>query len=148
MKKTITFLTKGNAILSLILTGFFLLMGLHSSTAQESAQGTLNPYTHIGAKLDVTAYPLGTFERDHAMDVLQQILTGLKPLLSNGGGTLTQRLRYNFCNKVLADISDNYIATEISLLTSLSALTAENSSTEIQQAQLRSLYGEIVNQLQ
>ncbi|HLF64336.1 MAG TPA: hypothetical protein VI603_11315 [Saprospiraceae bacterium] len=148
MKKTISFFTKGKAHCFVLLTGVFFLLSVNNAVAQESAQGTLNPYTHIGAKLDVTAYPLGTFERDHAMDVLQQILTGLKPLLSNGGGTLTQRLRYNFCNKVLADISDNYIATEISLLTSLSALTAENSSTEIQQAQLRSLYGEIVNQLQ
>ena len=147
MKKTVTFLAKGNAR-GMLFAGALFLFGFSHTSAQQSAQGTLNPYAHIGAKLDVTAYPLGTFERDHAMDVLQQILNGLKPLLSNGGGTLTQRLRYNFCNKVLADISDNYIATEISLLTSLSALTAENSSTEIQQAQLRSLYSEIVNQLQ
>lgn len=139
MKKTIYFA---------LLAGVFFLLSINNATAQQSAQGTLNPYTHIATKLDVTAYPLGTFERDHAMDVLQQILTGLKPLLGNGGGSLTQKLKYNFCNKVLADINNQYIATEISLLTSLSGLMSENNSTQIQQSQLRNLYNEIVNQLQ
>ena len=147
MKKTISFFSKGKALGFVALTGIMFLLSVNNSTAQQTAQGTLNPYTHIAAKLDVTAYPLGTFERTHSMDVLEQILAGLKPLLSNGGGSQSQRLKYDYVNRVLADISTQYISVELSLLTSLSALTGQTSATGIQNAQLRDLYNEIVNQL-
>ena len=146
MKKTISFLRKGKAVCFILLTGVVFLLAASETNAQTNAQGMLNPYTHIANKLNVTAYPLGTFDRTHSMDVLQQILIGMKQIMSNGGNQ-SQRLKYNYLNRLLADINNNYIAVEISLLTSLSALTAENSSTEIQNAQLRNLYNEIVNQL-
>lgn len=146
MKKTISFFTKGKALCFVLLTGMFLVLSSTEAAAQQSAQGNLNPYTHIATKLDVTAYPLGTFERGHTMQVLEQMLAGMKQIFSNGGGTLSQRLKYNYLNKIMSDVNE-YVAVEITLLTSLSELTAENSSTEIQNAQLRSLYAEIVNQL-
>ena len=146
MKKTVHFLL-GNAYRSILLSAFFFFAGAATTSAQQSAQGTLNPYTHIATKLDVTAYALGTFERTHTIDVLEQILAGLKPLLSNGGGSESQRLKYDYVNRVIADVSSQYVAVEIALLTSLSALTAHTSSTDIQPSELRALYTEVVNQI-
>jgi hypothetical protein len=146
MKKTFSILSQGKALCFALLTGMMFLLGTEAN-AQENAQGSVNPYTHIATKLDVTAYPLGTFERTHTLEVLEQILQGLKPLLGNGGGSQLQKLKYDYCNRLVEDIKSKYVAVEISLLTSLSALTSVNSSTGIQHSQLRSLYAEVVNQI-
>lgn len=145
MKKTISCITQGKVLCFVLLAGLFLALSSTEATAQQSAQGNLNPYTHIATKLDVNAYPLGTFERTHSMQVLEQSIAGMKQILSNGG-TLSQRLKYDYVNRLLTDVN-NYISVEITLLTSLSALTSQESSTEIQNAHLRNLYNEIVNLL-
>lgn len=147
MKKTISFFSKGKALGFVALTAMMFLLSVNNSTAQQSAAGNLNPYTHIATKLDVTAYPLGTFERTHTMEVLEQILAGLKPLLSNGGGSQSQRLKYDYANRMLADINNQFIGVELTLLTSLSALISTNSGVGVQNADLRALYNEIVNQI-
>jgi hypothetical protein len=149
MKKTISFFTKGKALwCGLLLTGGMLLVGTNSASAQQSANGTVNPHTHIAAKLNVTAYPLGTMERTHSMDVLENILNGMKQIVSNGGGTSYQKLKYAYCSAVLGDISTKYIAVELSLLTQLSGFDAVKSTTGTQQSQLATLYNEVVSQLQ
>jgi hypothetical protein len=147
MKKTITFLLSGKLLVAAVLTGLCFFLSVNSSSAQQTAQGNLNPYTHIASKLDVTAYNLGTFERSHTLDVLQQILAGLKPLLSNGGGSETQRLKYEFVNKIVADVNSNYVAVEIALLTSLSGLIADDNSIGTTESELRAVYNEVVNQI-
>lgn len=149
MKKTISFFTKGKAFLcSLLLVGGLMLLSTGNASAQESANGSVNPYTHIGEKLSVPSYPLGTFERTHAMDVLENILSGLKQVVGNGGGSNYQKLKYEYCNDVLADINTRHIAPEITLLTSLSGLNEKESKVGTQQSQLQALYNEIVAQLQ
>jgi hypothetical protein len=130
-----------------MLTGLLFVLSANEANAQENAQGSVNPYTHIASKLDVTAYPFGTFERTHSMQVLEQIAVGLKPLLGNGGGSQTQKLKYDYINRILADIDQKYVAVEISLLTSLAALKEHTNSVGLQDSQLRALYAEIVNQL-
>jgi len=145
MKKTISL---GKALCFVLLTGVFFLLSVNNSSAQENAQGSVNPYTHIATKLDVSAYPLGTFDRHHCMEVLDQILTGLKPLMGNGGGTLNQKLKYDYCSKMLLDINSQYVAPEITMLTSLSGLTEKTNTAGIEQSQLRTLYNEIAAQMQ
>ena len=149
MKQTISIFSKGKSLwCGLLLTGGILLFSAATTSAQESANGSVNPYTHVAEKLSVTAYSLGTFERAHSMDVLENILNGLKQTLSNGGGTSYQKLKYQFCNAVLADISTRYVSCEISLLTSLTGLGNVQNKIGTQQSQLVTLYNEVVSQLQ
>lgn len=149
MKKTISFFTKGKALwCSLLLVGGLMLLGTSHASAQESANGTVNPYTHIGEKLSVPSYPLGTFERAHTMSILENILAGLKQTISNGGGSNLQKLKYSYCNAMLADIHTRHIAVEITLLTSLAGLNEQKSTIGIQHSQLQALYSEVVAQLQ
>jgi hypothetical protein len=147
MKKTTAFLPGGKVLVFVLLTGLCLFLSAQSATAQQTAQGNLNPYTHIASKLDVTAYNLGSFERTHTLEVLEQILAGLKPLLSNGGGSELQRLKYEYVNKVVADVATQYVAVEISLLTSLSGMISDDSSIGTDSSELRALYNEVVNQI-
>jgi hypothetical protein len=147
MKKTTAFLSGGKVLVFVLLTGLCLFLSAQSATAQQTAQGNLNPYTHIASKLDVTAYNLGSFERTHTLEVLEQILAGLKPLLSNGGGSELQRLKYEYVNKVVADVATQYVAVEISLLTSLSGMLSDDSSIGTDSSELRALYNEVVNQI-
>jgi hypothetical protein len=81
------------------------------------------------------------------LEVLEQILAGLKPLLSNGGGSELQRLKYEYVNKVVADVATQYVAVEISLLTSLSGMISDDSSIGTDSSELRALYNEVVNQI-
>jgi hypothetical protein len=149
MKKTISIFSKGKSLwCGLLLTGGLLLFGSSSAIAQESANGSINPYTHVAEKLSVPAYAIGTFDRAHTMDILENILSALKQTMSNGGGTSYQKLKYQFCATVLSDVSTKYIAGEISLLTSLSGLDSVRSNLGTQQSQLMTLYNEVVSQLQ
>ena len=148
MKKTISFLSEGRLLSGLLLAGLFFLLTANSASAQESAQGTVNPYSHIATKLDVTAYPLGTFEQGHSIQVLELIMDNMKPLFSNGGGTLSQKLKYDYCGRILQDIKTRFIAPEITLLTSLTGVAEKTNTIGVQAPQLRSLYNEIVGQLQ
>jgi len=149
MKKTISFFTKGKALwCGLLLAGGLLLVSTNNASAQESANGTVNPYSHIATKLNVTAYPLGGMERTHAVSVLENILAGMKQTLSNGGGTSYQKLKYAYCNGVLADVATRYIAPEIALLTQLNGLNAGINTPGTQLSQLATLYNEVVSQLQ
>jgi hypothetical protein len=149
MKKTISFFTKGKALwCGLLLAGGMLLFSTNNASAQHSANGTVNPYTHIAEKIGVSAYPLGSMERTHSMAVLENILAALKQTISNGGGTSYQKLKYAYCANVLSDISTRYIVTEISLLTQLSGLNAGKSTPGTQNSQLVTLYNEVVSQLQ
>ncbi len=149
MKKTFSFFQGGKVLLcSLLLSGIFLLFSAGSANAQQSANGTVNPYTQIAAKMNVTAYPFGTFDRGHTMSVLDNILHGLKQIIGSGTATNSQKLKYEYCNAVLSDISTQYIAVEIALLTSLSELNMKQNTPASQQSQLSGLYNEIVAQIQ
>ena len=149
MKKTISFFTKGKALwCGLLLAGGLLLMSTNTVSAQVSANGTVNPYTHIATKLNVTAYPLGDMERSHTITVLENILNGLKQIVSSGNATNYQKLKYEYCNTVLADVSTRYIAPEIALLTRLGGLNGTKNVPGTQQSQLATLYNEVVSQLQ
>jgi hypothetical protein len=149
MKKTISIFSKGKSLwCGLLLTGGLLLFGTSTTIAQVAAAGSVNPYTHVAEKLSVPAYALGTFDRAHTMDVLESILSGLRQSLSNGGGTSYQKLKYAYCSAVMSDVSTRYVASEISLLTSLSGLDAVKNTTGTQQTVLVTLYNEVVSQLQ
>lgn len=149
MKKTLTFFAHAKTlVVGFCLAGACILLSVQTASAQQSANGTVNPYSHIAEKISVTAYPLGEFERHHTMDVLENILAGLKQAISNGQGSNYQKLKYDFCNAVLADITTRYVAVEISLLTSLSGLNARQSRIGIQNSQLQALYSDIVAQIQ
>lgn len=150
MKKMIHVLSNGKALfVGLLLTGCFMLVGSNTASAQwQTAASNVNPYTHIAEKLGVTAYPLGTFDRQHTMDVMETIIANLGQIVGNGGGTTLQKLKIAFCKQVLADVSGGFIAPEISLLTSLSDLNAQQSTLGTQQTMLATVYNEVVAALQ
>lgn len=132
---------------AMLLTALMLFTGQEVS-AQHSANGTVNPYSHIGVKIGVATYPLGHFDRDHSMTKLQAILAGMKQTMSNGGGTSYQKLKYDYCNAVYAHISTHYVAPEIALLTNLSGLNGRRSTLGISNNQLAALYNEVIVQIQ
>ncbi len=151
MKKTISYFQGGKGLINgILLVGAFMFFNAGSATAQQfqQANGTANPYTDLAAKMNVTAYPFGTFDRDHTMEVMDGILHGLKQVIGSGTATNSQKLKYEYCNAVLSDISTQYIAVEIALLTSLSELNMKQNTPASQQSQLATLYNEIVAQIQ
>jgi hypothetical protein len=139
---------KHSLVLSAMLTCVLFFSQSPNVYSQQSANGTVNPCAHIATKLNVTAYPLGTFQRAHTMDVMHNILTGLQQVIGSGNATTTQKLKFQFCKSILSDVSNEYIATEITLLTSLSALNSQHSTVGNQQSILATMYNNVVAQLQ
>jgi hypothetical protein len=154
MKNTFSFFSQRNVLLSFMLTGFFLLMGMNSSNAQQSsAAGTNNPNASIAQSFGVTAYPLGHFNQDEVIPALEGIITPLKPLIGHGASQL-QELTYAYVSKVFGDVQQD-IAVEISLLKRLEEVKNSkflsgtmNQTKNNPTAQLAALYNSVVAELQ
>ncbi len=153
MKRTFSFFSKRNAFLCFLLTGLFFLLG-NNIQAQDLARGTDNPRQVIADDFGVTAYPLGTFNREEAIAVLEGILTPIKPLIGHGASAAQVR-KYNYVTAILTDVQGYSIAVEISLLTRLvdtragAKIGGSNTSTgNLPDTQFANLYNEVVNELQ
>ena len=136
-----------------MLTGLFFLLG-NNIQAQERARDNANPRQAIADDFGVTAYPLGHFNREEAIEVLEGILATIKPLIGHGA-TSAQVRKYNYVNAVLTDVQGYSIAIEISLLTRLKETRAGakvgGSNTTVgnlPDTQFANLYNEVVNELQ
>ena len=148
MKKTISFLLKGKAFLfGLMMTGGLLFLCSGDASAQAIAGSSVNPDAFMAEKLNVAAYPLGTFDRENTLNVLNDIMSSLKAPLHNGGGTDYQKLKYAYCSAVHTDIAGQFIAPEIALLTNLGGLNGKESKIGADGNQLVALYNDIVSQL-
>jgi len=122
--------------------------------AQERARDNTNPQTAIANDFGVTAYPLTTFNREEAIEVLEGIVTTIKPLIGHGA-TSAQVRKYNYVNAILTDIQGYSIAVEISLLTRLKDVRtgakiggSSTSVSNLPDTQFANLYNEVVNELQ
>ena len=155
MKRTFSFFTKRNALWCFVLTGMFFLVGISNSSAQDNAGGFDNPETAIAQQFNVTAYQIGTFDREEAIEVLKGIATEMKANLGHNP-SLSDRMKYKYISDVLQDVEAYSIAVEISLLKKLAnlknskILASGNSSTTggTPPAQFANLYNEVVNELQ
>lgn len=155
MKRTFSFFTKRNALWCFVLTGMFFLVGISNSSAQDNAGGFDNPETAIAQQFNVTAYQIGTFDREEAIEVLTSIATDLKANYGHNP-SLSVRMKYQYISDVLQDVEAYNIAVEISLLKKLAKLKESkimamgNSSTSggAPPAQFANIYNEVVNELQ
>jgi hypothetical protein len=155
MKRTFSFFTKRNALWCFVLTGMFFLVGISNSSAQDNAGGLDNPEIATAQQFNVTAYPIGTFDREEVIEVLEGIAADLKA--NNGHNpSITVQMKYKYISDVLQDVRAYSIAAEISLLKKLAKLkdskilSGSNSSTTggTPPAQFANLYNEVVNELQ
>ena len=154
MKSTFSFFSQRNVGLALMLTGFFFLLSVNSSSAQvASAGGTNNPHTSIAQSFGVTAYPLGHFDQAEVIPALEGIITPLKPLIGHGASQL-QELTYAYVSKVFVDVQQD-VAVEISLLKRLEEMKSSKflsgtmNQTKINPtSQLAGLYNSVVAELQ
>lgn len=149
MKKTISLLSLKSSLVScVILTVGMMIFSLTANAQTPTAP--LNPYTQIAAKLDVTAYHLGTFERTHATDVLQNMLETLRPQLNGNNQSELSKFKMAYLKGVHSDVSQYGIAVEIALLTRLgdSYTNSATSGFQLTQNQIRQVYLEVIQQLQ
>jgi hypothetical protein len=137
-----------------LLAGFFFLVGLNNTNAQQAARGTANPYPEIAESFDVTAYDLGHFDPNSSVDALTAIMVTLKPTLGPGASDADQ-LKYAYLSAIVSDVQGSSIAVEISLLTRLEGLKSNkhlggtmNKVHVDQYSQLTNLYNTIVSALQ
>ena len=154
MTNTFSFISQRNVLVTFLLAGFFFLVGLNNTNAQQVARGAANPYPEIAESFDVTAYDLSHFDRDHAIEVLSGIYDPLRHL--HGLGTHQEELQAEYIGNVLSDVKEAFIAVEISLLTRLEELKSNKhiggTSNQLQggqqYAQLTNLYNSTVSSLQ
>ena len=132
-----------------MLSGFFMLAGASSTTAQELATSGTNPKIALAQKFGVTAYSLGTFDPTEAIAVLEQQLEPLQHVVANGGGTELQQATYAYLTAALNDISTYSIAPEITLLTRLNAVQRAEATSSVKNngSFFRNLYNQIVSEL-
>jgi hypothetical protein len=154
MTNTFSFISQRNVLVTFLLAGFFFLVGLNNTNAQQVARGAANPYPEIAESFDVTAYDLSHFDRDHAIEVLSGIYDPLRHL--HGLGTHQEELQAEYIGNVLSDVKEAFIAVEISLLTRLEELKSNKhlggTSNQLQggqqYTQLTNLYNSTVSSLQ
>ena len=157
MKRTFSFFLKKNALWGLLLA-VFMLAGVNSSNAQSNAGGNDNPEITIAQKFNVTAYDLGTFDKEETIAALSELAADLQSQV-NHSSPMTLRLKFKYVTQVLSDVETYSIAPEISLLKRLSALETSTrkafpsnngtiSSSNTTPVQYSNLYNEIVNELQ
>lgn len=150
MKKLIYNFSRGKILIAgLLLAGVFVFAGSNDLAAQQSAGGGVNPETEFAQRVGVTIYPLGTFDRTHAMEVVEQIRKNLRPQMQHNP-PLSVRLKFAYADKMFVDLQD-HIAAEITLLRSLRNTFTEISTTlvgQVEENDLAILYNEMVSKLQ
>lgn len=156
MTNTFSFISQRNVLVTFLLAGFFFLVGLNNTNAQQAARGTANPYPEIAESFDVTAYDLGHFDPNSSVDALTAIMVTLKPTLGPGASDADQ-LKYAYLSAIVSDVQGSSIAVEISLLTRLEELksnkqhiggTSNLLQGGQQYTQLTNLYNTTVSSLQ
>jgi len=155
MTNTFSFISQRNVLVTFLLAGFFFLVGLNNTNAQQVARGAANPYPEIAESFDVTAYDLGHFDPSSSVAALTAIMVTLKPALGPGASDADQ-LKYAYISAIVADVEGLAIAVEISLLTRLEELKSNKhiggTSNQLQggqqYTQLTNLYNSTVSSLQ
>ena len=154
MTNTFSFISQRNVLVTFLLAGFFFLVGLNNTNAQEAARGTENPHQDIAQSFDVTAYELGHFDQNSSVAALTAIMEPLKVAIADGG-THADQLKYAYLSAIVSDVQGSGIAVEISLLTRLEELRTNKhlggTSNQVHQnlnAQLTNLYNTTVSSLQ
>ena len=153
MTNTFSFISQRNVLVTFLLAGFFFLVGLNSTNAQQTARGISNPYPEIAQSFGVTAYDLGHFAPSSTITALEGIMAPLKQSIGNGASD-QEELKFAYVSKVLSDVKGASIAVEISLLKRLDELkgnkhmSGSNQTYMNQLPQLTSLYNEVVSSLQ
>jgi hypothetical protein len=154
MTNTFSFISQRNVLVTFLLAGFFFLVGLNNTNAQQAARGTANPYPEIAESFDVTAYDLGHFDPASSVEALTAIMIPLKATLEQGG-THADELKYAYLSGIVSDVEGSSIAVEISLLTRLEGLKTNKhlggTSNQVkggQYTQLTNLYNSTVSSLQ
>lgn len=154
MTNTFSFISQRNVLVTFLLAGFFFLVGLNNTNAQQAARGTANPYPEIAQSFDVTAYSLGHFDPTSTVIALEAIMTPIKPTIGYGASHADE-LKYAYLSAIVSDVKGASIAVEISLLKRLEELknnkhlggtlnTTQGNST----SQLRNLYNNTVSSIQ
>ena len=154
MKRTFSFFSKKNVLRYLVLTGVVFLLSLTHTMAQDTPNAGNNPYGSIAQDYNVTAYTLGTFDRDEVIVALEDLAAQLEPLAHNNP---SMQIKYKYVRNVLSDVQTYWIAVEVSLLTKLDAMhdntkiagqvghqTVGNTSTSF----FTTMYNEVVSAIQ
>ena len=154
MTNTFSFISQRNVLVTFLLAGFFFLVGISNTTAQQVARGADNPYPEIAETFDVTAYDLGHFDPASSAIALEAIMAPLKDELGQGA-TDYEELLYAYVSAVYSDVEGADIAVEIPLLKRLEEMTgnkhsggSSNETTMNQIPQLTDLYNDVVSALQ
>lgn len=152
MKKTISVFLQGKGLLmSFGLMIAMMFAGASGAYAQEVANTAANnnPYIAKAQQLGVTAYPLGTFDSKVAYTALTQVLSSLRPAMSAGTVSVTQRLKFKYCEQMVKDMGYNNVAVEITLLTSLPEYQGQLTGGGLfHPSMIAGMYNEIVALLQ
>ena len=103
MTNTFSFISQRNVLVTFLLAGFFFLVGISNTTAQQVARGAENPYPEIAETFDVTAYDLGHFDPASSVAALEAIMGPLKETLEQGGSDADE-LKYAYISSIVSDV--------------------------------------------